>query len=104
MDIDERIKLVMRNIEEVVTEDELRELLEKKKNPVMYIGTAITGRPHIGYFMWVLKLADLLCAGFKVKILLADMHGALDNCPWEVLEKRYNYYKKIIPFCPTTNH
>ncbi len=96
MDIDERFNLVMRNIAEVVTEAELRALL-KKKNPAMYIGTAITGRPHIGYFMWVLKLADLLRAGFKVKILLADMHGALDNCPWEVLEKRYNYYEKIIP-------
>jgi len=97
MDIEERMKLVMRNIEEVVTEDELRDLLKKKKKPVMYIGTAITGRPHIGYFMWVLKLADLLRAGFRVKILLADIHGALDNCPWEVLEKRYKYYEKIIP-------
>jgi tyrosyl-tRNA synthetase len=32
-----------------------------------------------------------------VKVLLADMHGALDNCPWENLEKRYNYYSKVIP-------
>lgn len=97
MNVDERFNLVMRNIAEVVTEKELKDLLRKKKNPSMYIGTAITGRPHIGYFMWVLKLADLVRAGFKVKILLADMHGALDNCPWNVLEKRYKYYEKIIP-------
>ena len=32
-----------------------------------------------------------------MKILLADIHGALDNCPWGVLEKRYKYYEKIIP-------
>lgn len=97
MSVDERIKLVLRNTEEVVTEKELKELLRKKKNPLMYLGTAITGRPHIGYFMWVLKLADFLKAGFKVKILLADMHGALDNCPWDVLEKRYKYYERFIP-------
>jgi tyrosyl-tRNA synthetase len=44
-----------------------------------------------------MKCADFLKAGFKVKILLADLHGALDNTPWDVLEKRYNYYKTIIP-------
>jgi tyrosyl-tRNA synthetase len=60
------------------------------------LGTAITGRPHIGYYAWVIKLADFLKAGFKIKILLADLHGALDNCPWGLLEKRYDYYCEII--------
>lgn len=96
LSVDERFELVKRNTAEIVTEDELKELL-KKDNISMYLGTAITGRPHIGYYGWVLKLADLVKAGFKVKILLADFHGALDNCPWEVLEKRFNYYEKIIP-------
>ena len=30
-------------------------------------------------------------------MLLADLHGALDNCPWSVLEKRYKYYSGVIP-------
>jgi len=47
--------------------------------------------------MWVLKLADFLRAGFRVKVLLADLHGALDNTPWIDLEKRYDYYERIIP-------
>lgn len=97
LDIESKLKLIKRNTFEIITEKELKDLLEKKKNPSVYIGTAITGRPHIGYFAWVLKMADLAKAGFKVKILLADLHGALDNCPWNVLEKRFNYYKKIIP-------
>jgi len=96
MDVNEKLKLVKRNTEEIVTEEELKKLLKKKK-PAVYLGTAVTGRPHIGYFMFVMKLADFLKAGFKVKILLADLHGALDNCPWDVLEKRYKYYEKIIP-------
>ena len=86
--------LVKRNTAEII--GDLDKVL-KKKNPSVYLGTAITGRPHIAYFVWVRKLADFLKAGFKVKVLLADLHGALDNCPWDVLEKRLEYYKKIIP-------
>ena len=97
MKIDEKIALIKRNCQEIVTEEELKKLLQNKKTPSVYIGTAITGRPHIGYFVWVLKVADFLKAGFKVKILLADFHGALDNTPWDVLEKRYKYYNTVIP-------
>ncbi len=97
MSVEERFRLIARNTEEIVTESELRELLKKKEKPVVYLGTAITGRPHIAYFLWVLKLADFLKAGFKVKILLADLHGALDGTPWTILDRRYGYYEKIIP-------
>ncbi|HHE36778.1 MAG TPA: tyrosine--tRNA ligase [Candidatus Woesearchaeota archaeon] len=94
---EEKFELIKRNTQEIVTEEELKKLLKEKKQPVVYIGVAITGRPHIGYFVWVLKLADFLRAGFKVKLLLADLHGALDNTPWELLDKRYEYYSIVIP-------
>jgi tyrosyl-tRNA synthetase len=97
MDVEEKFKLIRRNTVEIVTEAELKKLLKGKKVPTVYLGAAITGRPHVGYFVWVLKLADFLKAGFKVKLLLADLHGALDNCPWDVLEKRYDYYATVIP-------
>ncbi|MBU0615301.1 MAG: tyrosine--tRNA ligase [Nanoarchaeota archaeon] len=97
MDIQERLKIIKRNTEEITTEEELIELLKTKKVPSVYLGTAVTGRPHVAYFLWVLKLADFLKAGFKVKLLLADLHGALDNTPWELLEKRYEYYSQVIP-------
>lgn len=96
MDIKDRLALITRNTQEVVTEKELADLLKKKKSPSVYLGTAITGRPHIAYFTWVLKLSDFLKAGLKVKLLLADIHGALDNTPWEVLEKRYAYYSEVV--------
>lgn len=96
MDNNEKFELVSRNVEEVLQIDELKKLIETKKNPVVYLGTAVTGRPHIGYYAWVVKLADFLKAGFKVKILLADLHGALDNCPWELLDRRYEYYSLVI--------
>jgi tyrosyl-tRNA synthetase len=97
MDINERLKLIKRNTDEIIGEDELKGLLKKKKKPVVYWGTAPTGRPHIGYFLPALKIADFLKAGFHVKILLADLHAALDNVPWPILERRYEYYSKIIP-------
>jgi tyrosyl-tRNA synthetase len=97
MDLDERFELIKRNTEEIVTEKELKKLLNEKEKPVVYLGTAITGKPHVGYYVWVLKLSDFLKAGFKVKLLLADLHGALDNSQWSTLEKRYDYYARILP-------
>ncbi len=94
---EEKFELIKRNTEEIITEDELKDMLKKKDKPAVYLGTAVTGRPHAGYFLWVLKMADFLKSGFKVKLLLADLHGALDNTPWDLLEKRYQYYSKVIP-------
>ncbi len=92
-----KFDFIKRNTSEILDEADLKKLLNEKKQPTVYLGTAITGSPHIAYFLWAIKMADFLKAGFKVKILLADIHGALDNTPWDILEKRYNYYKKVIP-------
>lgn len=97
MNTQEKLTLIKRNTAEIIGEDELTELLESNKQPSVYIGTAPTGIPHIGYFSWGIKLADLTKAGFKVKILIADLHAALDNTPWEILEHRYKFYEKLIP-------
>ena len=96
MNLEEKFKLVKRNTVEIITEEELKKLLKEKKKPSVYLGTAITGKPHLAYFAWIIKLADFLKAGFKVKVLLADIHGALDNTPWNILEERYKYYELAI--------
>lgn len=96
MDVHERLALVKRNLQELIGEDELVTLFKSGKPLSVYIGTAVTGKPHIGYFVWAVKMFDLMKAGFSVKILLADVHGALDNTPWDLLEKRYKYYEKVI--------
>lgn len=94
---EEKFELVKRNTAEIIGEEDLKKLLKEKKKPVVYWGTAPTGKPHVGYFLPFLKIADLLKAGFHVKILLADLHAALDNTPWTVLEHRYDYYEAAIP-------
>ncbi|MEM0465895.1 MAG: tyrosine--tRNA ligase [Candidatus Pacearchaeota archaeon] len=97
LSVEERFNLVKRGTAEIIGEDELKSILSSKKKPVAYLGTAPTGRPHVGYFIWGLKVCDLLKAGFHVKILIADLHAALDNTPWYILEKRYDYYAAVIP-------
>jgi tyrosyl-tRNA synthetase len=92
----EKFELITRNLQEVIGEDELKALLKTKKEISVYWGTMPTGSISIAYFFPMLKIADFLKAGLKVKVLLADLHAALDSVPWEILEKRYNYYRKAI--------
>lgn len=94
---EQKYNLVKRNTAEIIGEEELKKLLKEKKKPVAYLGTAPTGKPHVGYFLWGLKVCDLLKAGFHVKILLADIHAVLDNTPWSIIDSRYDYYAAIIP-------
>ncbi len=96
MEFKERISLISRNLQEIITKEELEELLKKKKEISVYWGTMPTGSISIAYFFPMLKIADFLKAGLKVKILLADLHAALDGVPWELLEKRTEYYKRAI--------
>lgn len=96
MGIEEKFNLIKRNTEEILTEEELKELLQKKEEPVVYLGYAPTGRPHIGYMIPAMKIKDFVNAGLKVKILLADLHSFLDNLktPFELLDKRVEFYRQ----------
>ena len=97
MNFEKRFELIKRNTQDIVSESELKDLLKKKKNPSAYIGFAVTGRIHIGYFIPMMKIADFLNAGFHFKILLADLHAHLDDrkAPFELLDHRVKYYKEI---------
>lgn len=98
MDSEKRLQLVTRNTAEVLTLEDLRKLLQEKRSPSAYLGIATTGPFHMGYLIPLGKLFDFSRAGIKNKILLADVHAALDDlkCSWEELENRAEYYKKCI--------
>ncbi|CAF3895751.1 unnamed protein product, partial [Rotaria magnacalcarata] len=89
--------LITRNLQEVLGDDRLRKVLQER-DLRLYWGTATTGRPHIGYFVPMTKIADFLHAGCEVTILFADLHAFLDNmkAPWELLKHRTVYYEHII--------
>ena len=87
MDSKEKFDLITRNLQEIITRDELKSLLNKNKDISVYWGTMPTGSISVAYFFPMLKIADFLKAGLKVKILLADLHAALTECPgsyWKV--------------------
>ena len=53
-------ELVKRNTQEIVEENELKDLLLEKPHPTAYIGYATTGMLHIGHFLPILKVKDFL--------------------------------------------
>lgn len=95
----EKIALIKDQLQEVLHEDIIENVILKEQRPlVIYWGTATTGRPHCGYFVPMMKIAHFLRAGCRVKILLADIHGFLDNlkAPIDLVKFRAEYYKYII--------
>ena len=97
MDTAERLDLVSRHTQEVVTEEELAELFEAG-DPTAYIGYAPTGEMHIGHFTTMRKLADFLRADIDVTVLIADLHAHLDDnkSPFDLLNARSEYYQIAI--------
>lgn len=94
--MEDKLELIKRNTVEIIGEKELRKKLKSKKDFSIYWGTMPTGSVSLAYFFPMLKIADFLKAGCKVKILLADLHALLDGVPFDLVEKRYNYYKEAI--------
>ncbi len=75
LSIDERVDLVTRNTEEVLTVDELRELLATEPALRHYIGFEISGRIHLGTgLVCMAKLRDFTKAGISCTVFLADWH------------------------------
>lgn len=98
MDIDEKIKLIKRNSQEILTENELKEAFQKKKQLSAYYGTAPTALYHMAYLVPLSKLFDFDKVGIKNKVLIANIHAALDDLktPWEKIDFVGNYYQKCI--------
>ena len=96
MQFGKKLELIKRNTEEVLTEQDLQDLLRKKAHPTSYVGVAVTGPIHMGYLIPFGKLLDFDKAGIKNTVLIADVHGALDDLKsnWEELAEKSAYYKK----------
>ncbi|KAK0175782.1 hypothetical protein PV327_009504 [Microctonus hyperodae] len=94
---EEKHQLITRNLAEWLGDEKLKAIL-KERDLKLYWGTATTGRPHIGYFTPISKIADFLNAGVEVTILFADLHAYLDNmkAPWDLLALRTQYYEAVI--------
>ena len=98
MDIGKKLELVKRNTQEILTEEELRKLFDSKKNISSYYGTAPTGPFHMAYLVPLGKIFDFDKTGITNKILIANIHAALDDLktPWEKIDQVAKYYQKCV--------
>lgn len=75
----DKLALITRNTEEVVTKEELETLINTKQQPSAYVGYEPSGKIHMGHVLTVNKLLDLQQSGFKITVLLADVHAYLNE-------------------------
>ena len=80
MDIESKLELIRKPpTEEIITEDDLRQLLETKEHPIAYNGFEPSGIAHLGTgLLSAIKMNDLIEAGIHYKILLATWHAAIN--------------------------
>lgn len=88
MDLQKRLNLIKEVGEEIITEQELKELLKKKKNPIAYDGFEPSGNIHIAQgILRAINVNKMTKAGCKFIMLVADWHGWANNKMGGDLEK-----------------
>ena len=106
MDIETKIELIKKPpTEEILVEEELRQLLETNEHPGHYQGFEISGLLHLGNFIISgFKINDFLKAGIRCQAYFADWHSFINNKfggNWEKLLSATKYYEKAFKFfCP----
>jgi tyrosyl-tRNA synthetase len=103
MDIESRLALIRSVGEEIITEQELRELLEAKAHPAAYDGFEPSGRIHIAQgVLRAININKMLKAGVKFKVLIADWFAFMNNKMGGDMEKIRNtgkYYMEVWKAC-----
>ncbi len=108
MDIETKLDIVKSEpTEEIITEAEMKTLLETNSKPRHYLGLEISGLPHLGHlFAGGKKINDLASIGVETQVLLADWHTMANNKlggDWEKIIKAAKLYEKMFDaFCPKT--
>lgn len=76
LNIEEKLQLIKSVGEEITTEDELKNLLKTKTNPIAYDGFEPSGRIHIAQgLLRAININKMIKAGFTFKMLVADWHA-----------------------------
>lgn len=106
MDIETKLEIIKSEpFEEVITENDLKSILENNDHPKHYIGLEISGMLHLGHLLVSgKKINDFDKAGVKTQILLADWHTMANNKfggDWQKIIKVSEFYRKVFEkFCP----
>jgi tyrosyl-tRNA synthetase len=80
MDVQKRFELIKNNTEEIMTEDDLKLLLDSGTKIKHYIGFEISGKIHLGTgLMCMSKVKDFMDTGIDCSIFLADWHSWIND-------------------------
>lgn len=80
MDIESRMDLIKQVGEEIITEDELRQLLQTNDHPTAYDGFEPSGQAHIAFGVFrAINVQDMIDAGVHFTLWVADWFGWLNN-------------------------
>jgi tyrosyl-tRNA synthetase len=97
MDIATKLELIKEVGEEIITEDELQQLLETKSHPIAYDGFEPSGRIHIAQgVMRAINVNKMIAAGCKFKMWVADWHAWANNKMGGNLERIQTVGKYLI--------
>lgn len=89
MDVETKLNLIKQVGEEILTEEELRQLLQTKTHPIAYDGFEPSGTDiHIAQgILRSININKMTKCGVKFKMLVADWHGWANNKMGGDLEK-----------------
>lgn len=88
MKLSKRFELIREVGEEIVTEEELKEILKEKKHPSAYDGFEPSGLAHIAFGVYrPINLKKMIKAGVRFKLLLADWYAWINDKMGGDLEK-----------------
>lgn len=97
MDITSKIELIKQVGEEIITEEELKNLLQTKDHPVAYDGFEPSGNIHIAQgILRTINVNKMIKAGCKFKMWVADWFGWMNNKLGGDLEKIQTTGKYLI--------
>ncbi len=88
LSVDEKIELIKSFAEEIISEDELKELFKSKKKIIAYDGFEPSGQIHIAQgLLRAITINKLISTGINFKLYVADWFGMLNNKYGGDLEK-----------------
>ena len=88
MNIQDRLDLINQVGEEIVSEDELKKLLESGEELIAYDGFEPSGQIHIAQgLVRAINVNKMIKAGVRFKMLVADWHALTNNKMGGDLEK-----------------
>ncbi len=88
MDLEERLRLIKNVGEEIITEGELRTLLETNDHPSAYDGFEPSGLAHLPFgVLRPILVDDMLKAGVRMKLWIADWFAWVNNKMGSDLER-----------------